>query len=378
MKILFVVSWYSSQDSEVLREGVFHYEQAIALKKYADVAIYFPFDNSIKTDFSDSFEHGLRVFRRNNTNKSKIEKNINYLRDYKTIQKLFSPDIIHAHVASGVGMIVARWKKIFHTPYFLTEHMPVEMMNLGIKKNYKKYHFIYKNSLRNICVSKDLSEKLQRYYPNISFSVIYNGISNYTLDNSFLSNINLKHKINCAIVAAFYDKEIKGFQYLLPAIKKLVNKGYDIKLHICGGGQFQTFYEQMSHDLNIKDNCMFYGQIQKEQVYTILSKMDFVVSASLFESAGVSVEEAMLLGKPLVVTRSGGASSLVTTDTAIVVDKSSSEALVDGIETMIKNHKKYDSELIKQYALNNFEINSITQKYLNLYENINKPFIERH
>ncbi|MBR4790989.1 MAG: glycosyltransferase [Treponema sp.] len=370
MKILFVVSWYSSKDAEVLKEGIFHYEQTIALKKYADVAIYFPFDNSIETDFSDTIEHDIRIFRRNNKNKSRIIKNINYLKDYKTIKKLFSPDIIHAHVASGVGMIVARWKKIFNTPYILTEHMPVEMMNLNIRKNFKKFKYIYNNSSKNICVSKDLCQKLQNLYPEIIFSVIYNGISLKLYDDSFIKNINLNHKINFGIVGVFYDKEVKGYQYLLPAIKNLVIKGFDICLHICGGGEYLDYYKTMSSNLGITDNCIFYGQIENNHVYSIISKMDFIISASLYESAGLSVEEAMLLGKPLVVTNSGGASSLVTENSAIIVEKGNTEALENGIEKMIKTYKKYNSESIKQYALNNFEINSITNKYLQIYKEL--------
>ncbi|MBO4640652.1 MAG: glycosyltransferase family 4 protein [Treponema sp.] len=370
MKILFVVSWYSSQNTKVLREGIFHYEQAKELKKYCDVAIYFPFDNEIDTEFSDSIEHGIRVFRRNNKNKSRLQQTINYLKDYKIIKNRFSPDIIHAHVAAGVGMIVTKWKLFYHKPYILTEHMPIEYMNLENKKNYLRQKFIYKNSSQNICVSKDLSEKLNSYYPNIKFSIIYNGI---ILPNNNINeklDLFLSKDLNCGIIAAFYDKTVKGYQYLLPAIKILIEKGYNINLHICGGGQYLDYYKKMAIDLGIENNCIFYGQIEKNQVYYIISKMDFIISASIFESAGISVEEAMLLGKPLVVTRSGGASSLVNNKTAIVVDTKSTDALVKGIKNMIEKRALFNSKEIKNYAINNFSIQTVTNQYLHLYNNL--------
>ena len=121
--------------------------------------------------------------------------------------------------------------------------------------------------------------------------------------------------------------------------------------------------------MKITDNCIFYGSCTKKEVYSIVSEMDFGISASLCESAGVSVEEMMLLGKPLVVTKSGGANSLITDFAAIVVDRGSTEALVDGIRYMSEHYSEYDSKAISEYALQNFEIGSIAQKYVHIYTN---------
>lgn len=369
MKILFIVSWYSSFNSPQIREGIFHYEMVCALKKKCDVAIYFPFDNSIKGGFSDSIEHGIRVFRRNNTKASKIKRYLNYLSDYKTIKKQFKFDLIHVHVAQGAGKVAYTWKRIFNEPYIVTEHTPLEMMNFNSKKNKYISRLIYSNSLKNICVSDDLSSKLQTVFPKLNFSVIYNGVFLPT-ENSSENFFPIKktHKFNCAIIAVFYDKDIKGFQFLLPAIKNLIDLNIDICLHICGGGTYLELYKTVAAELGISSNCIFYGQLEKNSIYSIISQMDFIVSASLFESAGVSVEESMILGKPLVITRSGGASSLVTEKTAIVVDTKSVSALVQGITQMILHLENFDSVEIKKYALENFEMEHVMQKYMDLYE----------
>ena len=80
----------------------------------------------------------------------------------------------------------------------------------------------------------------------------------------------------------------------------------------------------------------------------------------------------MLLGKPLVVTKSGGANSLVNEDTAIVVERESTEALVEGIEQMIQRLSEFDEAQIKSYAFVNFEIDEVSKKYVNLYSKILK------
>ena len=129
-------------------------------------------------------------------------------------------------------------------------------------------------------------------------------------------------------------------------------------------------YQQMAQDLGIADCCIFYGQIGREQIYSLMAQMDFGISASLYESAGLTVEEAMLMGKPMVVTRSGGANSLVTPEAAIVVDRGSTEALVEGIKEMTQRLQEFDSAAIRRYAFRNFDIQQVSKQHIKLYRKI--------
>ena len=367
MKILFILTWYSNYNSQTIKEGIFHYEQAIALNKHDEVAFYFPFDNSINKNFEYGTENGILIFRRRN---NKIKKYFNYIKDYNFIKNKFNPDIIHAHVAQEAGKIALLWYFLFHKSYIITEHAPIQMMNLSNKKNYLISKYVYKNSFKNICVSNDLCQKLKTFFSKQDFSVIFNGIPEINLEA--IKNISLyksNHKYNCVIIGSFYDKDIKGYQYLLPAIKEIVylNK-IDICLHVCGGGTFLDYYKTLASNLGISDNVIFYGHLKKTDVYNIIYNSDFVISSSIYESAGISVEEAMLFGKPLVVTKSGGANSLVTNDTAIIVDTESTKALSDGILYMISHINDYQSQYIKTYANNNFSMKSVTNQYLHLYK----------
>ena len=76
------------------------------------------------------------------------------------------------------------------------------------------------------------------------------------------------------------------------------------------------------------------------------------------------------MGKPVLVTKSGGANSLVTEDTAIVVEKGSTQALSDGLEEMIQKYKNFDTDKIKEYAENMFEINHISRQYLQIFQSL--------
>lgn len=377
MKVLMVVSWYSPKDAPVMTAGVFHYEQSIALQKYCNMALYYPYDASADCDFSKDTEKGLLTYRRRMLGQggSKVSKLLDLMQELRCLHRVckdFQPDVIHAHCAYPAGRAAVLYGKLFGIPVVITEHTPMEQMNLEKPGAKRTRGFAYKGSQANVCVSLDSMERLSREFPDCGYQVIYNGIIDPNTIPKDGNAYAVPGKYNCCIVAAFYDLEIKGYQFLIPAIRQLKDRGVDIVLHICGGGDYFEHYKDLAKELEVDDRCIFYGQCNREKVYSIVSQMDFNISASIFECSGVSVEEAMLLGKPMLVTRSGGANSLVTEETAIVVDRGSTEAITEGILAMIQKLPDFKPQMIKDYAYRNFEIDHVSQRYAELYRSLVK------
>lgn len=369
MKVLFVVNWYTPISENILRNGVFHYEQCMALQQYCNIRLYWPLD-PIAEGLSSKVENGLFIYRSGGN----LSKKIKWIKDtikYLTeICKEYKPDIIHANVAYPAGLVCALISNKMKMPFVLTEHAPIEQMGLSNPLRKILRNWVYKCSKCNICVSKDSMERLKCFFPKREFEINYNAIIDPKTVQLDEKNYRVDGVINCAIVAAFYDKEIKGYQYLIPAIKEVNETGHDVVLHICGGGEYLEFYKGLSKSIGIDDKCIFYGQCNREKVYSIVSQMDYCVSASIFESAGMFVQEGMLLGKPILVTKSGGANSLTTEDTAIVVDRNSEKALVDGIIQMNEKYSLFDTQKIKDYARENYEISNVTKRYIKIYEKV--------
>ncbi|MCR5624738.1 MAG: glycosyltransferase [Lachnospiraceae bacterium] len=372
MRILMIVTWYSPKDAEVMTAGVFHYEQSMALKKYADMALYYPYDTDMTGRLSKKTEHDLLTYRYGASGSNPISKFSDLLNASKKVIRDFKPDIIHAHVAQGAGRLALALSKACNIPYIVTEHSPMEQNHLDNTVTRMMTFPVYKFSKANICVSKDSMTRLKEYFPNCKFHVIYNGIINPSTIDDDGNKYRVEGYTNALITAAFYDKFVKGYQYLLPAIKELKNEGIKIKLHICGGGDYFDYYKQMADELEISDSVIFYGQCKREQVYSIMRQVDFSISASEYECSGVSVQEALFLKNPMLVTRSGGANSLVTPENAIVVDRKSIPALVEGIKEMINKLDTFDKEKIEKYAFYNFEIDNVSKRYKKLYERILK------
>ncbi len=371
MKVLHIVTWYSSRHDKNLFSGVFHNELAKAQMIKCETAIWYPYDDSLKNELLVGDEWGVLTFRSNLS----VNKPLQLLickKQFKQIIKKFNPDIIHAHVARRAGFIGVILGKAFNIPVLVNEHEPIELMSLNKFKNRYRQNYAYDHSAINICVSDYLKSELSVRYPKCSFTTIYNGVFDPL---SFISdsdpNYYINNFVNAVIVAGFYDKEIKGFQFLLPALKQINNTNTTkVFLHICGSGKYFEYYKELAENLEINNYCRFYGHCDKQKLFQIINQMDFGISASLFESAGVSIEEMLLLGKPVVVTRSGGASSLVSEENSIIVDKGSTEQLVVGIENMTKNYMDYNHTLIREKAVEMYEMNKVVDKYVNLYKSL--------
>ena len=92
MNILMIPTWYSPLNAEVLTAGVFHYEQSIALKKYCNMALYYPFDLDLEADFVKNEERGLLTYR-SRLYPGRVWKYLRWILDFRKIKKEFIGDI---------------------------------------------------------------------------------------------------------------------------------------------------------------------------------------------------------------------------------------------------------------------------------------------
>ena len=370
MRVLIIANWYNLS-GEPAGAGEFHHELAMVLKEHCETALYFPFDTKLPCSFMSSIENGLLTFRSRSTDFTGKKSYLINFRAFSNamdnVVRNFAPDVIHANCVFAAGMMAVLYGKTHGIPVIITEHAPLEMLPIDSKIWKRVMARAYRHADADACVSPHLKSELEGTFPGTEFELIYNGTTDPETMPADGNSYRIYGVTNCSIVASFYNKDVKGMQFLLPAVKQLRDEGTELALHIIGGGEFLEYYRQMAEKLAIGDVCVFYGQCGREKVYSIVKQMDFCVSASLFESAGVAAQEAMLLGKPMVVTKSGGTDSLVTEETAIVVEKGSVQALRDGLTRMKDHLSEYDPEEIKKYARENFSMDAAARKNFELY-----------
>lgn len=370
INVLLMVSWYGPR-GERPTGGIFHYEQAIELNKYCNCAIYYPYDRIINEDVVVGDDWGVVTYRSKYKLENKIRNRINMYKAMKKIVREFKPDIIHGNVATEAGRYAVTMGQLFHIPVIISEHSAAEYSGVTSFPHHMYANRVYRLSNYNTCVSDHLTEKLKEIFPKYEFHTVYDGIM--PVDRVLTGEIQNYRKeglVNIVCVAGFYDRYIKGIQYLLPAYKNLIEDGEKVYLHIIGGGTYLDEYKEMATDLGIADSIAFYGACERSKVYNIVSDSDFIVSASLVESFGCSVAEGVMLGKPAVGTRCGGLESIINDKTGILVNTKDEDGLYVAIKTMISEYKGYDFDELGKFALERFSIEVVTKQYLDIYDKI--------
>lgn len=370
INVLMMVSWFGAKDGSYTG-GSFHYEQAESLNRYCNCAIYYPYDRSLTETVWGEEERGILTYRSKYKLQNKLRNRLYMILSMKRIVKEFKPDIIHGNVATEAGRFAVMLGKIFHIPVMITEHSAVEASGVTSFPHYYYAKHVYGKSRYNACVSDDLKNKLQNIFPQYEFHTVYNGIREIEV-KAVKESVRKENCVNIGMVAGFYSREIKGVQFVLPAIKRMKEEGYRVFLHFMGGGEYLQEYIELAGQMGLQDSCFFYGRCDKDKLFTIESEMDFVISASLFESFGCAIAEGTMLGKPVVATKSGGVESIVNKDNGILVEKGSEEEVYRGLVEMYHRYEEYNPEIIAKQARERFSVDSISKKYMEIYKDIIK------
>ncbi|APQ97025.1 glycosyltransferase [Clostridium botulinum] len=373
MNILVISNWYPNKNNVV--SGIFVNEQVKALKLLGvNIIVFFPFDKSIKEGvLVEDIEEGILVYRANTDNlkNSKLSRISSIRKSLKILNKIVIKhdiNLIHAHVCYVAGIISYLYNKFYKKiPYIITEHS--SKVSQYSSKFYNKilFYSAYKNAEKVISVSRSLENELKSLGYIFNSKIIGNIVDTkyYTTDNEYkLYDSSLKG----LFIGLMGDNEVKGIQYLLPAISNFVKKhNYNVSFTFIGDGPKKIKYEKMVKELGIANICTFKGTILKKDIPEHIMKHDFLILPSIKETFGSVLIEAMAAGKPVLTTKCGGPEEFVTDKLGIVVKSKDIESLEKGLYEMVNNYKTFDKNYIKKFAQNEFSYETIGKKIKDTY-----------
>ena len=104
----------------------------------------------------------------------------------------------------------------------------------------------------------------------------------------------------------------KGYEYMLLALRRLLETGVRARLSIVGSGNEEQRIRFTIRDLGLEPEVTMYGALPPNGVRALLNDADVFVHASLGEGISNGVLEAMASGLPVVTTDCGGMREAVT------------------------------------------------------------------
>lgn len=337
------------------------------VKRNNDVYLYIVNDY-YDQEMLDSLDSHVHVLLQNRKINDK-----NKLKPIFTISKFITTnDIEVVHCNSFAAPILLLLKpllfpktKIVHTIHDVGQYKTLSGMEVKVRNRLCDNLIAISDSVSKDIISAGADAK--------KITTIYNAI-----DLAKFRNVDGKKKFdrNKVIIGnvARFVPEKKGQDILVEAIMLLKNDYPNIYCYFAGGydsthaAAYKEMINKVKH-LDLQKNIIFLGNVSN--IPDFLKKIDIFVLPSRFEGFGISLIEAMAMGKPVVASNLDGPAELLCNgQRGEVFTPGNSTELAEKIKTIIENYSNYQLQAYanQKFVANNFNIVTMVDRLVDVYE----------
>lgn len=137
--------------------------------------------------------------------------------------------------------------------------------------------------------------------------------------------------------------QLKGFDMAVEAAAELVRRKMDFKWFIIGDGPLKSELELTAQKLGVGDRIIFAGL--KSNPYPYVANADIMVQTSRYEGKSVVLDEAKILGTPIVSTDYTTVHDQVSEHEGVITAMTG-VAVADGIQQMARDKERYAAYLL--------------------------------
>ena len=193
-----------------------------------------------------------------------------------------------------------------------------------------------------MAVSEECKNAFLQKYPSLKDKVkIMENITSPDFIREMASeNIeeNIKNDNSFKLVSVARLSHAKGIDNAVKALKILHDRGLtNIKWYVVGYGGDEQMIRNLIKENNLEESFILLGK--KVNPYPYMKICDIYVQPSRYEGKAVTVGEAQILGKPVIVTNYTTAKSQVRERVDGYICELSVKGIADGVERLYRNKK---------------------------------------
>ncbi len=389
-KVLIIPSWYPTAQNPLA--GSFFQEQAQLLSRNFDIKVLFGEAKQVsKLDFNIAklkmrlkkrvvsitpLTHPppeMWTFQYPQNKTLSEEKNTFmmfqcYLEAFKILSLQWIPDVLHAHCVRFGGMISNYISRATHLPYIITEHAGGEfwLEDFNQFKN-EQMALAYEAATLVTAVSHSKIREILA----MGFRCKPIAVGNYINEDLFPISVEKNTKSSFQLLTVANEPINKDLETLFAAFNLLIEFGNnDISLNVIGISPEKNEYIKSLLDQFplILPHVSFVQYADRTNMPFYYQQCDVFLSTSISESFGIAVAEAIICGKPVVVTRSGGIDDIVDGSNGLKVHIRDYQALAEAILRLKDREITFDAQKARQGIIDKFGTEAFLDRMTKVYQ----------
>jgi len=244
----------------------------------------------------------------------------------RTIEHIldFGFDIIHTHTHFLMEIDALQWAKKMQCPLVYTYHTLFELY----AKHYIKFlppqisapfskawsTWYCRQADLVIAPSKPMKELLKHYSFDTRVEVVPTGLDLQKFrsrgGDEFRESHNISKNAKLLLFAGRIGRE-KNIDFLFKVVRRLLKVYPETILFIAGDGPARRELEKLSHRSGLSEHVKFLGYLDQNILVTAYDAADLFVFASITETQGLVITEAMAVGTPVVAVEEMGVADIM-------------------------------------------------------------------
>lgn len=205
---------------------------------------------------------------------------------------------------------------------------------LGLNHNKEMFYFEKLDYI--VTVSEELVNILKEEFPKYQEKItcIHNIVSSRMIKKMSCEQINFKEEDGgIALISVGRLAKEKGLDISLQAIDMLVKKGYDIKWYVVGEGNEREQLIEGIREKKLEERVKLLGV--KENPYPYIKHSDIYIQTSRYEGKSISIDEAKILTKPILITNFTTANNHIKNNINGMIAEMNPESVANSLELLI-------------------------------------------
>lgn len=239
-------------------------------------------------------------------------------------------------------------------------HTDYNKLGISVKKD--KVYFSKIDYL--VTVSEDLVDIIKLQFPEYEHKIkcIHNVISSSMIHKMSLEKVEFKkaEDNSISLISVGRLAKEKGLEITLEAFNLLLEKGYNLKWYVIGEGNVKPELEKSIREKRLEDRVTFLGL--KDNPYPYIQQADIFVQTSRYEGKSISINEAKILAKPIIITNFETASSHINHNYNGIIAEMDAISVANELERLILDENlkiKFKTNLEKEELGTETEIDKL-------------------